>query len=99
MIPTIKLFSYEDRLFMGITQAFAGASHDTTSFNNNNNNNTNSDDDPYFTSAERRVNMYIPEDSPLALPKPYGNLAPFKPSELGSSMRHYKKPKQKDLQV
>ena len=49
--------------------------------------------DGYFTTAERRSNMYIPE-SGLQLPKPYGAFAPMKPAELGSNLRHYKNPKQ-----
>ena len=38
------------------------------------------------TTAEPRPNAYIPDD--IGIPKPYGALAPFKPTELGSTMRH-----------
>jgi chromosome segregation ATPase len=40
------------------------------------------------TAAEPRPNAYIPDD--MGIPKPYGNLAPFKPTEAGSTMRHIK---------
>lgn len=40
------------------------------------------------TAAEPRPTAYIPDD--MGIPKPYGNLAPFKPTEAGSSMRHIK---------
>ena len=40
------------------------------------------------TTAEPRPTAYIPDD--MGIPKPYGNLAPFKPTEAGSSMRHIK---------
>merc|ERR1719482_2000355 len=39
------------------------------------------------TTAEPRVNAYIPEDE-KGLPKAYGNNAPFKPSLGGATMRH-----------
>ncbi|XP_075413771.1 coiled-coil domain-containing protein 146 [Tenrec ecaudatus] len=46
-----------------------------------------------YTTAEQRPNAYIPEaDATLPLPKPYGALAPFKPSEPGANMRHIRKP-------
>ena len=43
------------------------------------------------TTAEHRVNAYIPDE--IGLPKPYGIHAPFKPSEQGTNIRHFKKPK------
>jgi len=39
--------------------------------------------------AEQRSNAYISEE--LGIPKPYGHLAPFKPSVLGATMRHIRK--------
>ena len=42
------------------------------------------------TTAEPRPNAYIPDD--IGIPKPYGALAPFKPSELGATMRHIRRP-------
>lgn len=46
------------------------------------------------STAEKRHEMYIPDDDPIELPKPYpsGNLSPFKPSVLGSNLRHIRKP-------
>ncbi|KAM6202824.1 coiled-coil domain-containing protein 146 [Rhynchocyon petersi] len=53
-----------------------------------------------YTSAEQRPNAYIPEaDATLPLPKPYGALAPFKPSEPGSNMRHIRKPVVKPIEI
>ena len=40
------------------------------------------------TAAEPRPTAYIPDD--MGIPKPYGNLAPFKPTEPGATMRHIK---------
>jgi len=52
------------------------------------------------TTAEPRPNAYIPnEESGLPVPKPYGALAPFKPSETGSSMRHIRKPILKPIEI
>jgi len=46
------------------------------------------------TTAEPRPNAYIPDVAHgLGIPKPYSSLAPFKPSEAGSTMRHYRPPK------
>jgi len=42
------------------------------------------------TTAEPRPNAYIPDD--IGIPKPYGQLAPFKPTQAGSTMRHIRKP-------
>ncbi|NXT79556.1 CC146 protein, partial [Zapornia atra] len=52
------------------------------------------------TTAEQRPTAYIPEDEySLPLPRPYGALAPFKPSEPGSHMRHFRKPVVKPIEV
>lgn len=42
------------------------------------------------TTAEPRPNAYIPDD--VGIPVPYGQAAPFKPTEAGSTMRHIRKP-------
>ncbi|XP_068611649.1 coiled-coil domain-containing protein 146 [Brachionichthys hirsutus] len=52
-----------------------------------------------YTTAEPRPNAYIPQTDPLPLPKPYGALAPFKPSQPGASMRHIRKPTLKPLEL
>ncbi|XP_075064841.1 coiled-coil domain-containing protein 146 isoform X2 [Mixophyes fleayi] len=53
-----------------------------------------------YTTAEQRPNAYIPEDdTALPLPRPYGGLAPFKPSEPGSNMRHIRKPLIKPIEI
>uniref|UniRef100_A0A0P6J8G7 Coiled-coil domain-containing protein 146 n=1 Tax=Heterocephalus glaber TaxID=10181 RepID=A0A0P6J8G7_HETGA len=53
-----------------------------------------------YTTAEQRPNAYIPEaDATLPLPKPYGALAPFKPSEPGANMRHIRKPVIKPMEI
>lgn len=49
------------------------------------------------TAAEPRPTAYIPDE--LGIPKPYGNLAPFKPSEAGSTMRHIKAPQVKAVEI
>jgi hypothetical protein len=49
------------------------------------------------TTAEPRPTAYIPDE--LGIPKPYGGSAPFKPTELGSSMRHIKVPKIKAIEI
>ncbi len=49
------------------------------------------------STAEPRPNAYIPEQ--LGIPKPYGGFAPFKPSELGATMRHIRKPEPKDIVI
>ena len=38
-----------------------------------------------------RVDQYMPDDS-IGLPKPYGMYKPFKPTPLGSNIRHIRKP-------
>merc|ERR1719330_868243 len=50
------------------------------------------------TTAEPRVNAYIPEDD-HGLPKAYGSSAPFKPSAVGSTMRHIRKPNPKPIEI
>lgn len=50
------------------------------------------------TTAERRVNAYIPEDE-HGLPKAYGLNAPFKPTASGSTLRHVRKPSQKPMEL
>ncbi|XP_012505798.1 PREDICTED: coiled-coil domain-containing protein 146 [Propithecus coquereli] len=53
-----------------------------------------------YTTAEQRPNAYIPDaDATLPLPKPYGALAPFKPSEPGANMRHIRKPVIKPIEI
>eukprot|EP00775_Hariotina_reticulata_P013164 gene13164-13294_t len=47
------------------------------------------------TTAESRPNAYIPED--LGIPKPYGGFAPFKPTQPGATMRHSRRPIQKEV--
>ena len=49
------------------------------------------------TTAEPRPNAYIPDD--IGIPKPYGGLAPFKPTELGATMRHIRKPQPRELEL
>jgi len=49
------------------------------------------------TTAEPRPNAYIPDD--LGIPKPYGGLAPFKPTEPGATMRHTRKPQPKEIEI
>ncbi|KAM9634205.1 coiled-coil domain-containing protein 146 isoform 2-T2 [Morphnus guianensis] len=52
------------------------------------------------TTAEQRPTAYIPDDEySLPLPRPYGALAPFKPSEPGSNMRHFRKPIVKPIEI
>jgi chromosome segregation ATPase len=49
------------------------------------------------TTAEARPTAYIPDE--LGLPKPYGGSAPFKPTELGSTMRHIRMPNPKPIEI
>ncbi|XP_015686338.1 coiled-coil domain-containing protein 146-like, partial [Protobothrops mucrosquamatus] len=52
------------------------------------------------TTAEQRPNAYIPDDeNVLPLPRPYGALAPFKPSEPSANMRHLRKPIVKPIEI
>lgn len=53
-----------------------------------------------YTTADQRPNAYIPDDATgLPLPRPYGGLAPFKPSEPGSNIRHIRKPVVKPIEI
>ncbi|XP_072097721.1 coiled-coil domain-containing protein 146 isoform X1 [Mobula birostris] len=53
-----------------------------------------------YTTAEPRPNAYIPDcDSELPLPRPYGKMVPFKPSEHSAHMRHYRKPVIKPIEI
>ncbi|XP_055468960.1 coiled-coil domain-containing protein 146 [Psammomys obesus] len=53
-----------------------------------------------FTTAEQRPNAYMPDaETSLPLPKPYGAMAPFKPTEPGSNMRHIRKPVVKPIEI
>ncbi|EDO49671.1 predicted protein [Nematostella vectensis] len=53
-----------------------------------------------YTTAEPRPNAYIPDDdTELPIPRPYGSLAPFKPTEPGSTMRHIRKPIIKPIEI
>eukprot|EP01016_Furgasonia_blochmanni_P038064 TRINITY_DN4558_c0_g1_i1.p2 TRINITY_DN4558_c0_g1~~TRINITY_DN4558_c0_g1_i1.p2 ORF type:complete len:160 (+),score=69.73 TRINITY_DN4558_c0_g1_i1:61-480(+) len=49
------------------------------------------------TTAVPRVNAYIPDE--IGIPRPYGSLAPFNPSEVGSNIRHIRKPKIKEIEI
>lgn len=50
------------------------------------------------TTAEPRVNAYIPDDD-HGLPKAYGVNAPFKPTAQGASMRFIRKPNPKPIEI
>ena len=50
------------------------------------------------STAEARPNAYIPDDI-VGIPKPYGGLAPFKPTELGTTMRHIRKPVLREIEL
>ncbi|XP_044136083.1 coiled-coil domain-containing protein 146 isoform X1 [Bufo gargarizans] len=53
-----------------------------------------------YTTADQRPNAYIPEDeNVLPLPRPYGALAPFKPSEPCANMRHIRKPLIRPIEI
>ncbi|XP_035763607.1 coiled-coil domain-containing protein 146 [Neolamprologus brichardi] len=52
-----------------------------------------------YTTAEARPNAYIPLNARLPLPKPYGAQAPFKPSQPGANMRHFRKPELKSIEI
>ena len=51
----------------------------------------------FKTAAEPRPTAYIPDE--IGIPKPYGLSAPFKPTELGSSMRHIRPPIIKPIEI
>jgi hypothetical protein len=42
----------------------------------------------FSTSAEPRPSAYIPDD--IGIPKPYGSMAPFKPTNVGPTLRKLK---------
>ncbi|KAM4874600.1 coiled-coil domain-containing protein 146 [Thomomys bottae] len=53
-----------------------------------------------YTTAEQRPNAYIPDaETTLPLPKPYGAMAPFKPKEPGTNIRHIRKPVVKPIEI
>lgn len=49
------------------------------------------------STAEQRPNAYIPEDVPL--PKPYGRYAPMRPPDAGAQLRHFRAPKQREIEL
>ena len=49
------------------------------------------------STAEPRPTAYIPEE--MFIPKPYGNLAPFKPTQPGTTMRHIRIPNPKSIEI
>lgn len=49
------------------------------------------------TTAEPRPNAYIPGEDPVGAPKPFAEYAPFKPALPGSTMRHVRKPKPREI--
>ncbi|NXW93606.1 CC146 protein, partial [Alopecoenas beccarii] len=52
------------------------------------------------TTAEQRPTAYVPHDEySLPLPRPYGARPPFKPSEPGPNMRHFRKPVEKPIEI
>ena len=53
----------------------------------------------YVTTARPRPTAYIPKDGSLPIPRPYGALAPFKPTQPGSTMRHTRKPEPKAIDI
>lgn len=52
----------------------------------------------FRTIANLRPAAYVP-DAHLCIPKPYGALAPFRPTKTGSSMRHTVRPNPKALLI
>ena len=52
-----------------------------------------------YTTAKPRPTAYIPKDGSLPVPRPYGALAPFKPTQPGSTMRHIRKPVPKPIDI
>ncbi|KAK6488012.1 coiled-coil domain-containing protein 146-like [Huso huso] len=53
-----------------------------------------------YTTSEPRPNAYIPqEEDALPLARPYGALAPFKPTEPGGNIRHIRKPVIKPIEI
>lgn len=54
--------------------------------------------DGRYTLAQIRPVAYIPQNDVLPMPKPYGALTPFKPSELGN-LRHFRRPTLRPLMI
>ncbi|KFV42878.1 Coiled-coil domain-containing protein 146 [Tyto alba] len=56
--------------------------------------------DCVHVTAEQRPTAYVPDDEySLPLPRPYGALAPFRPSDPGANMRHFRKPVVKPVEI
>lgn len=51
------------------------------------------------TTAEPRVNAYVPQSDDLGLPRAYGAHAPFMPTPAGANMRHIRKPQPKPIEL
>jgi chromosome segregation ATPase len=51
------------------------------------------------TTAEPRVNAYVPQSDDLGLPRAYGAHAPFMPTPIGSNARHIRKPQPKPVEI
>merc|ERR1719482_357456 len=51
------------------------------------------------TTAEPRVNAYVPVNDELGLPRAYGAHAPFNPTPLGANARFIKKPTAKQVEI
>jgi len=51
------------------------------------------------TTAEPRVNAYVPQTDDLGLPRAYGAHAPFMPTPVGANIRFIKKPNPKPLEI
>ena len=49
------------------------------------------------STAAPRPNAYIPDS--LGIPKPYGGMAPFKPTEAGTTMRHMRRPQPREVVI
>lgn len=49
------------------------------------------------TAAEPRPTAYIPDD--IGIPKPYGNAAPFKPTEPGAQLKRIRNPVPKEIEI
>ena len=48
------------------------------------------------STAEIRPQKYLDE---IGLPRAYGFFRPFRPSELGSNMRHYRSPHERPVEI
>jgi len=51
------------------------------------------------TTAEPRVNAYVPVNDELGLPRAYGAHAPFNPTPMGANARFIKKPQTKQVEI